>query len=143
MAEKIDRTWLNIDTDAISMIHRQNNGGNSSDVLTAVIVYTEGEVTKRVQALPNSFIDDNIELDENGYYKSIVLKQFATNYCLYRIMLGYLGSGSGDPADVYEAKMIRYMKEADKSLPEITADTINNDGTEPVVESHNSTFFYM
>lgn len=136
---KINEDWLDIDTSAIAIVNRKDKSatGNSPRTLAAIIAYTELEVTKRVQQLPNSYISDDIELDDDGYYKSIILQQFATNYCLYRIMLSYIGSGKENTDDVYSVKASEYKKICDTLLPEITSDTVNNDGTEAVEEAVN------
>lgn len=133
---RIDTDWLKIDTDAISILNRPN--GHGSEVIAAVLSLTEKEVTKRVQFLPQHLVDGDIQLDTNGYYVSIVLQQFATYFALSQIMAGYSGSGRNSIDDVYGYKSDLYMKKANGLLPEITGDTVNNDGTDSVEESQET-----
>ena len=136
---KINQDWLQVDTDAYSIMVE---GTHSGVIIPAVIEFTELEVTKRVQFLPQHLVDDDIELDNDGYYKSIVLRQFATYFALSRIMLSFRGAGGSEAGDVYGTKYMDYMKIANGLLPEITGDTANNDGSE-VVEETNGSYYFM
>lgn len=66
----------------------------------------------------------DVPVDQSGYVTSIPLALCATYYGIYRICSGYIGTGSGDPDDVYSQRAREYYDMYMKKRDEITKSVI-------------------
>lgn len=80
---------------------------------------------------------DNIPVDVNGYVTSPILESVGVYYLLYRVCMGYAGSGMGNSYDdVYAVKMKNYKELYKDELAELTQETILGD-TDEIIPANN------
>lgn len=96
------------------------------------IILSGDDLTKYYDNIDNEILSlcwsrgvlpSDVPVDEGGYVTSLPLKLCATYYGIYRICLGYRGSG-GDPDDVYAKAAKDYYDMYTNKKKEITKEII-------------------